>query len=124
MLAIYGSMPPARRTRERGATSWALRQHHVGEYRGAAARCTPLFFSRETLFRAECAARLRHLILLTLYLRKCFVFQSVYYQRVIRVLIKISFCILQSVYFVPPSNIQKRAIQHLQIYISTVHEVL
>ena len=57
--------------------------------------------------------RLRHFILLTLYLRKCIVFQSAYYQRVIRVLIKISFCVLRSVYFVPPSNIQKRAIQQV-----------
>ena len=58
----------------------ALTQHHAGERRGAAARCTRLLFSRETLVRVECAARLQHLILLTFYIRKCFVFQSVYFR--------------------------------------------
>ena len=63
MLAIYGFMPPAPRTRERGVTSWALR-HHAGERRGAAARRTLLSFSRETLFATERLSCLECFVLL------------------------------------------------------------
>ena len=68
LLAICGFMPPAPRTRERGATSWALRQHHAGKRRGAATRRTPLSFSRETLFATE---RLSCLECFVLLLSKC-----------------------------------------------------
>ena len=57
-------MPPAPRTREGGATSWALRQHHAGERHRAAARRTSLSFTRETLFTTERLSCLECFVLL------------------------------------------------------------